>query len=131
MTAINNMDTMSAGITGGNPVPMTTAARVTPVTERTYGIAATIMDIRPGNAADIWSAYIAFDWPTLYILMECWANNLDVQFSADGGASYEGIREVGINRAALVPFTATGFRVRNTTPGSISRYQLTGMGTGF
>ena len=125
------MGVTAAGITGGDPREMTVSARVTPVTERIYGIAPTIEDVRDGLATDAWSPYIAFDRPTSYILTECWANNLDIQVSSDGGATYEDIREIDINRAVIIPFTATGFRVRNFAAGSISRYQVTGFGTGF
>jgi len=89
------------------------------------------MDVHPGNAADAWSVYIAFAWPTLHVIAECWTNNLDIQLSADGGDTYEDVKEIENSRAELIPFTATGFRVRNHTAGSTSRYQVSGVGTGF
>lgn len=125
------MGATAAGITGGNPIGFTVTERVTPVTERVYGIAPTIKDVKTGNAANAWGPYIVFDQPTLYVLVECWTNNLAIQVSTDGGSTYEDTREVDINRAVIIPFTATGFRVRRYTSGSASRYQVTGIGTGF
>lgn len=123
------MGVTTAGITGGEPRAMTAEART--IIEHTYGIAPTTMDVKRGSSGDAWSDYVAFDWDTLYIVIECWDNNLDVALSLDGGSSYEDTQEIDAVRPLLIPFTTTGFRHRNTTPGSVARYQISGLGTGF
>lgn len=125
------MGVTAAGITGGEPREMTITARVTPVTDRIYGIAPTDEDVKGGPATDTWSSYIAFDAPSLYILLECFNNSLDIELSVNGGTSYKDTKEVTVGIPLLIPFTATGFRVKNTTPGSNSRYEITAFGTGF
>jgi len=119
----------AAGVTGGNPRGMTVAERT--ITEHVYGVAPTIMDVKVGSSGDAWSAYVAFNWVTLYIILECWDNNLDVELSLNGGLSFEDTQEIDIARPLLIPFTATGFRYRSTAPGFASRYQISGLGTGF
>jgi len=123
------MEVTAAGITGGNPREMTIDERT--ITEHVYGIAPTTMDVKTGSSGDSWSAYVAFDWVTLYIVLECWDNNLDVELSLNGGLSFEDTQEIDIARPLLIPFTATGFRHRNTTSGSVARYQVSCLGTGF
>jgi hypothetical protein len=123
------MEVTAAGITGGEPREMTVAERT--IAEHVYGIAPTTMDVKTGSSGDAWSAYVAFDWATLYIVLECWDNNLDVELSLNGGFSYKDAQEIDVARPLLIPFTATGFRHRNTTPGSVARYQVSGLGTGF
>lgn len=119
----------AAGITGGNPRPMTATERT--ITEHSYGIAPTTKDVHPGTAADAWSAYVAFNWPTLYIILEAFDNNLDIGLSVDGGVTYKDEKQVTVANPMIIPFTATGFRVRNATPGLVADYEIAGLGTGF
>lgn len=123
------MGVTAAGITGGDPREMTVAART--ITEHRYGIAPTTESVHPGAATDAWSAYMAFNWVSLYVLLECWTNPLDVQLSDDDGVSYKPVKEVTAGSPLLIPFTATGCRVRNAVSGSNSRYEITALGTGF
>lgn len=123
------MGTTTAGITGGNPVPMTIAQRE--ITEHFYGIAPTEVDVKSGTAANNFSVYIAFDHPTLFIILEAKDNAFDIQFSLDGGVTYEDTKVIEVANPMTIPFTATGFRIRNTVTDAGSDYEVTGLGARF
>jgi len=116
----------SAGITGGEPRAMTTAARVTPVTEHSYGPEPTIVDTKTGTATDAWSATINFDWATRYITLRCVGNNMDLQLSNDG-VTFSDAMEIDVNAPLSIPFSASAMRVRNANAGQVSVYHVSGL----
>ena len=89
------------------------------------GRAASKADVKSGTAADAWSAAIEFDFPTLWISMECWTESLDIALSYDG-STFQDTIEIDPDRPLLLPFQAVSFRVKNAEAGKNSRYQVIG-----
>lgn len=119
------MGATTAGVTGGNPVPMTTAARVTPVTEHNYGAVPTTIDSKTGTTIDAWSATIDFDWATREVLVRCVTNNMDIRFSYDG-ITFTDFIEVVAGVALPLDIQVKSFQVRSHTPGNAAIYDVDG-----
>lgn len=85
--------------------------------------AARRMDVKAGDAADAWSADVAFDFASWLVSAECWTNNLDIRLTYDGVNYYDSF-EVDPDRPIVFPFEARACQVKNAETDKTSRYQV-------
>jgi len=86
-------------------------------------------DVKAGNAPDAFGAAIVMDTVTKFIMIECWDNALYIQLSYDSVPTWGDTIEIDQESPPiLLPLAVKQIRVQNKTAGSVSRYQVLGMG---